>query len=325
VTQAGLTNSACPGSVSRCFTYDSLGRLATANNTESGATSYVYDDNGNLTQRVLGGVTTASSYDALNRPYLKSYAGGVATPAVTYCYDGQVFGGSDGVCTAGSAPYGIGHLTQVRTSASTSSYSAFDALGRVTVSTQATVGSPPYSFGYSYNRVGMTTESYPSGRTVTYQYDTAGRVKGLFAGTTNYAGYAVDPTKPIGYAPHGGIQSLKLGNGLEETTTYNSRFQPTNIQLSGLMTLGFTYGATPALNNGNVSSQVISGSGLSAAVTQNYTDALRVPWAQGAGVRIASRRSSRDYPATLNLIASLGAWTRSCFVPRYRSVVWTEA
>ena len=27
------------------------------------------------------------------------------------------------------------------------------------------------------------------------------------------------------------------------------------------------------------------------------------------------------YTATLNLIASFGAWTRSCFVPRYRSVV----
>src|SRR5258706_603339 len=28
--------------------------------------------------------------------------------------------------------------------------------------------------------------------------------------------------------------------------------------------------------------------------------------------------------ATLNLIASFGAWTRSCLVPRYRSVVWTN-
>jgi YD repeat-containing protein len=182
VTQAGLTNSACAGSVSRCFTYDSLSRLWTANNTESGATSYAYDDNGNLTQHVLSGVTTASFYDALNRTYLKTYAGGTATPNVTYCYDGQVFGGSDGACTAGSAPYGIGHLTQVGTSASISSSSAFDALGRVTVSAQATTGSPTYSFGYSYNRVGMTTESYPSGRTVTYQYDTVGRVKGVRPG-----------------------------------------------------------------------------------------------------------------------------------------------
>jgi hypothetical protein len=31
------------------------------------------------------------------------------------------------------------------------------------------------------------------------------------------------------------------------------------------------------------------------------------------------------YTATLSLIASLGAFTRSCLVPRYRSVVWTDA
>jgi hypothetical protein len=31
------------------------------------------------------------------------------------------------------------------------------------------------------------------------------------------------------------------------------------------------------------------------------------------------------YTATLSLIPSFGAWTRSCFVPRYRSVVWTDA
>src|SRR5450756_1113099 len=29
--------------------------------------------------------------------------------------------------------------------------------------------------------------------------------------------------------------------------------------------------------------------------------------------------------ATLSLIPSFGACTRSCFVPRYRSVVWTDA
>ncbi len=31
------------------------------------------------------------------------------------------------------------------------------------------------------------------------------------------------------------------------------------------------------------------------------------------------------YTANLSLIPSFGACTRSCFVPRYRSVVWTDA
>ena len=40
---------------------------------------------------------------------------------------------------------------------------------------------------------------------------------------------------------------------------------------------------------------------------------------------IKAEPSLESYTATLNLIPSFGACTRSCFVPRYRSVVWTEA
>ena len=36
------------GAQTRSFTYDSLSRLKTAVNPESGTVSYVYDDNGNL-------------------------------------------------------------------------------------------------------------------------------------------------------------------------------------------------------------------------------------------------------------------------------------
>src|ERR1022692_588487 len=45
-------------------------------------------------------------------------------------------------------------------------------------------------------------------------------------------------------------------------------------------------------------------------------------WAKGAA---RSDRVGGNYTATLSLIPSFGACTRSCFVPRYRSVVWTLA
>lgn len=41
---------------------------------------------------------------------------------------------------------------------------------------------------------------------------------------------------------------------------------------------------------------------------------------RGIGLRLG-----QNYTATLSLIPSFGAWTRSSFVPRYRSVVWTLA
>src|SRR5450755_2980238 len=41
--------------------------------------------------------------------------------------------------------------------------------------------------------------------------------------------------------------------------------------------------------------------------------------------RRLQRSNHVSQTVTLNLIPSLGACTRSCFVPRYRSVVWTLA
>jgi hypothetical protein len=46
--------------------------------------------------------------------------------------------------------------------------------------------------------------------------------------------------------------------------------------------------------------------------------------ANGPETAIGEGRDAH-YTATLNLIPSLGACTRSCFVPKYRSVVWTDA
>ena len=55
VCQAGMWGSApdytCIGGQLRSFAYDSLSRLTSATNPESGATGYTYDGNGNLLSR----------------------------------------------------------------------------------------------------------------------------------------------------------------------------------------------------------------------------------------------------------------------------------
>src|SRR5205814_780318 len=97
------------GSQTRTFIYDSLKRLTSAINPESGTVGYQYDNNGNLTQktdpRMTGGLNwiTTIVYDALNRPTSKSYQndGGI-TPAVTYTYD--------------TATKGVGRLASVSSS-----------------------------------------------------------------------------------------------------------------------------------------------------------------------------------------------------------------
>src|SRR5581483_5017495 len=78
----------------RSFVYDSLSRLTSATNPESGTTTYTYDANGNLATKTApvsnqtgtATVTTTYTYDALNRLTGKSYSDGT-TPAAFFAYD----------------------------------------------------------------------------------------------------------------------------------------------------------------------------------------------------------------------------------------------
>ncbi|HTV56619.1 MAG TPA: hypothetical protein VMI06_17110, partial [Terriglobia bacterium] len=71
----------------RTFVYDSLSRLISATNPESGTTSYSYDGDGNLVSKTdARGITVTYSYDALNRLIQKAYSDG--EPTVAYGYDG---------------------------------------------------------------------------------------------------------------------------------------------------------------------------------------------------------------------------------------------
>ncbi len=190
------------GSQTRTFAYDSLSRLTSAANPESGTIAYTYDTNGNLTQRTdARGVVTAYTYDRLDRPTRRSYsytgaetAVSLETTRVDYAYDG-----------CGS--YSRGRLCSVTakkgaTDVSRTAYNRYDALGRVLESTQTT-GGTSYTMAYAYDRAGnLTSQRYPSDRVVDYVYDGAGRIAGAKTGADGwYAGGTGD--NAVGYEPHG--------------------------------------------------------------------------------------------------------------------------
>ena len=140
------------GVQTRTFTYNSLSRLMSATNPESGTINYGYDSNGNLTSKVdARTITTTYTYDALNRVTNRAYTnepGGSETPDVAYFYD--------------NLPNAKGKLTKVSSSVSTTEYIAFDILGRVTAHKQSTDGNN-YTTGYVYNLSGaLIEETYPS-------------------------------------------------------------------------------------------------------------------------------------------------------------------
>ena len=277
------------GSQSRTFVYDSLSRLTSATNPESGTIAYTYDNNGNLTERTdARGVEATYSYDALNRLTGRSYsytgtdtAVSLETTQVDYDYDN---------CGA----YSEGRLCSVTAKkgtavVSTTAYANYDALGRVGKSTQTT-GNQDYTMRYGYDRAGnLISQTYPSGKVVETAYDEVGRVAGVKRqGGSWYAGAAAGATGAIGYEPHGGIRQFRLGNLLWEQRRYNARLQPTQIGLgtveatgdtlvatatgtvptAGLLLLNYSYGTTA--NNGNVVSQQIQ-VGDSLDQTQTYT------------------------------------------------------
>jgi RHS repeat-associated protein len=251
------------GEQTRTFVYDSLSHLTATVNPESGTSSYQYDNNGNLSQKVdARSVTTTYAYDALNRATTRSYSD--ATPAVTYTYDAADISNSKG------------RLTSSSNSVSTTSYTGYDAMGRITGSSQVTDGQT-YSMSYAYDLAGnLTQQTYPSGRVVTTSYDNLGRlsqVSGQKSGEANKT-YVTS----FSYTSHGAVKDMKLGNNLWEHTSYNSRLQPIEIGLgttqAGVDRLKLNYFYGTINNNGNLQSQTVTVPN-GPTLSQNYAyDAL---------------------------------------------------
>ena len=176
----------------------------------------------------------------------------------------------------------LGTVSSVANSVSTTAYTAYDALSRVTGSSQTPAGqSNPFAFNYGYNRQGaLSSEVRPSGRTVTYGFDAAGRVNGV-TGTvattpTNYA-------SSVTYASNGGVAQMTFGNSVVETTSYSAnRQQATGVTAASgagtLLSLGYsycaTYAATCSSNNGNVWQQTMARPAGSWTQAYGYSDGL---------------------------------------------------
>jgi YD repeat-containing protein len=153
---------------SRSFTYDSLSRLLTATNLEVGTSTYTYDANGNVTQKVSPAVNVSSGtqvigycYDGLNRVTYKFYSTPPASctnPSgyvASYAYD------SSSISCAANV---VGKLTDEKayidsTLVSERSPYQYDAMGRLTLEMQMPYApnSTNYQFLYGYDLAGNRT------------------------------------------------------------------------------------------------------------------------------------------------------------------------
>jgi len=223
-----LTSVVQNGSRSRSFVYNSLSELTGATNPESGTVNYVYDADGNLiTKADARGLPVSYCYDALNRVQLKAYTSVTTcpSPVATYSYDQSSANGL-------TITNGIGRRTSMTDAAGNEAWS-YDSMGRA-LTDKRTTNSVTKSIAYTYlpyvdGSIGNVT--YPSGLSLTYTYDGAGRPSSATdQHGTKYANAAT-------YAPPGELQTATMNAtsnfaGFTVVNSYTKRLQPNELKIS---------------------------------------------------------------------------------------------
>jgi RHS repeat-associated protein len=214
----------------RTFTYDSFSRLLTANNPESGTVSYFYDPDGNLLQKVSPSPnqtgtaqhTISYCYDVLNRVNGKAYSW-------QNCQNGQLPQGTAVVSYVyDQGTNGIGKLSTLTDQAGSGTYN-YDVLGRLS-SESRTIAGVTKNLSYTYNLDGSVARlTYPSGATIKYAPDSAGRVLSA-VDTGNNINYVTGAT----YGPDNSLTGFVSGNsgtfaGISNSFSFNNRLQPMSM------------------------------------------------------------------------------------------------
>jgi RHS repeat-associated protein len=236
VEQHGSTTDSTQWRV-RTFKYDSLSRLTQSNNPEAGQLNFTYDaDGGVVTRSDSRGLTISYAYDPLHRLNQRSYSD--STPADSFAYDQSNMWGF-------SLSNTIGRLSSSAVGATVvGSVLSYDPLGHVTtqwVCLPSDCGTGAYASSARYDLVGhLTSLTYPSGRTVTSSYNSAGRaLNSVFSNfgslSVNYPYYTAPQAgtpSAWGYNPDGSLHSGTFGNGISETYGFNNRQQLNSITAS---------------------------------------------------------------------------------------------
>ena len=158
------------------YIYDALNRCTMKKDALGSETKYTYDAMGNLTSETAPDNTvTEYTYDALNR-LISMTLPNDGTYAYAYDKTGNVEKVTGPTGTAIAYTYDpAGNLLTLYTAGSTTTYT-YDALNRVTQTTDALGGRTTYTYDKAGN---MTAATYADGASYTYEYDAMGRNTGI--------------------------------------------------------------------------------------------------------------------------------------------------
>jgi RHS repeat-associated protein len=279
-----LTQAVQDGTQTRAFSYDSLSNLLTSHNPETNPgtnnTIYAYDADGNVATRTDARlITTTYGYDKIHRELSRVYTNN--DPSLSFTYD-------QGSCLGLLNCANIGHRTGMTDAAGSEAWS-YDIIDRMRQDQRTAASSPNNisktmtdSLDYAGNVISI---AYPTGRTVNYKYDAANRPSTATDGS-NGVTYATDAqVAPSGclanavcYTPQGSVYALSIGQsssftGLNLTTIYNTRLQPTNIMASSAAgsATDISYSFVDPSSNGNSGRVFSITNNLNSSRSQSFT------------------------------------------------------
>jgi YD repeat-containing protein len=212
-----LTRIDAPGSAGdRDFSYYTTHLLATETHRETGTTQYWYDAAGRKTRRSRNGETTSYGYDRIDRLTEIDYPTG--TGDVSFTYDNA------------------GNRVRMSNTDSDVRYE-YDSNGRLT-EISLLVGSRTFETRYAYDAQDNLEEiRYPSGREVSYQYNSGRQV-------TVVPGHVTG----LSYHPVGAMRRMTFVNGLATDVTLDTRHRIDDLAVGGGSVVDLRYGYDPAGN-----------------------------------------------------------------------------
>ena len=244
------------GAPARRFVYNDRNELVLETHPEAGTVTFTYDPAGNLRTRTdpqFG--TTTFRYDRNRRLVSVDRPGSVHDTTIAW-------DASDNRTRVAN-----GHVD---------SQLHYDAVNRLLQGTDL-VGGRSLTTTYAYDDTSagngnLKTLGYPTGRSVTYAYDSEGRVTSVKNGAKLLAG-------TFQYHASGGVASFARGNGVVESIQYDRRYRPVDIQSGSVLGLTYAYDGV-----GNVLSLDDRRSGMDLSFGYDALDRLTTangPWGAG--------------------------------------------
>lgn len=299
-TDGSLNFVQSPRGLRTYYVYDGLGQLRTLTSPDTGATSYTYDIAGRLETEVRAdGTSLAYAWDRLDR-MTSRVAGGVSE---SFGYD--------------AGTYGKGHLTSTTDAAGQTTFE-YAADGSLLSQSNLIAGST-YLTQWGYDTAGRLSQlAYPNGVTLSYDYDTYGRISDV---RSNIAAWPTLANAFIYQPATDERYGWKFGNQQVRWKAQDSDRRLFQLFGSGLQGLDFGYDTVDLLTGVNDWGFGLQTSGFGYDANQRLTAVTRAGDNQGfvpdkVGNRLSQTRGGLSFsyavaPASDRLDAVSGGTTRS--------------